>query len=146
MMMPYGVFVDGKQIGVMGNKENLRVCVPYGTHSFRVGESDDLQITVTPEQPAAYIKATMKVGAWKSKIQIQPATASEIPESSYPHVLPYSSAPADNYVVNTSAVNEQRISVTPVQPNGSICYCAKCGNQMSTSDRFCAKCGTPTGR
>ena len=42
---------------------------------------EDLTFTLTPEAPAAYVKASIRMGFWSNTIHLTPADPSEMPQA-----------------------------------------------------------------
>ena len=76
------MFINEQPYGYIGNKELLRIPVKYGTYNIHsaVGMSrkcQDLQVTITPENPVAYTKVYIKPGFWANSFVVEyvdPAT------------------------------------------------------------------------
>ena len=72
----FGLFLNGEAFGYIGNKELLRVPVKFGTYNIHsaVGMSrkcQDLQVTVTPENPNVYTKVYIKPGFWANSFVVE---------------------------------------------------------------------------
>ena len=72
----FGLFLNGQPFGYIGNKELLRIPVRYGTYTIHsaVGLSrkcEDLQVTVTPNNPVVYTKVYIKAGFWTNSFVIE---------------------------------------------------------------------------
>ncbi len=72
----FGLYIDNQPYGHIGNKELLRIPVKFGTHNIHsaVGMSRkcrDLQVTVTPENPAVYTKVYIKAGFWANSFVVE---------------------------------------------------------------------------
>ena len=72
----FGLFLNGQPYGYIGNKELLRIPVRFGTYNIHsaVGMSrkcQDLQVTITPENPVAYTKVYIKPGFWANSFVIE---------------------------------------------------------------------------
>lgn len=81
----YGIYIDGVPYGHLANTQSIRISVPLGTHLIHMTcgmtrRCKDLQVTVTPENPYAYVKARMKAGFWSNTIEILPSNAQEMPQ------------------------------------------------------------------
>lgn len=73
----FGLFINGEPYGYIGNKELLRIPVKYGTYTIHsaVGMSRkcrDLQVIVSPENPAVYTKVYIKPGFWANSFVVEP--------------------------------------------------------------------------
>ena len=73
----FGVYINGMEMGRIGNRELLCFPVPYGTYNIHcaVGMSrkcKDMQVTLTPENPVAYAKVYIKPGFWTNSFVVQP--------------------------------------------------------------------------
>ena len=72
----FGLILNGQPYGYIGNKELLRIPVKFGTYNIHsaVGMSrkcQDLQVTVTPENPAVYTKVYIKAGFWTNSFVVE---------------------------------------------------------------------------
>lgn len=72
----FGVYINGEPFGHIGNKELLCFPVKYGTYNLHsaVGMSrkcQDLQVTVSPENPVVYTKVYIKPGFWSNSFVIE---------------------------------------------------------------------------
>ena len=72
----FGIYINGQPYGHIGNKELLRIPVRFGTYNIHsaVGMSRkcrDLQVTVTPENPAVYTKVYIKPGFWANSFVVE---------------------------------------------------------------------------
>ena len=73
----FGIYIDGKPYGHIGNKETLCIPLSYGSHVLHcaVGMSRkcrDLQVNLSPENPNAYAKVYIKPGFWANSFVIEP--------------------------------------------------------------------------
>ena len=73
----FGLYINGESYGHIGNKELLCLPVKYGTYNIHsaVGMSrkcQDLQVTLTPENPVAYTKVYIKAGFWTNSFVVEP--------------------------------------------------------------------------
>ena len=80
----YGIYLDGQPFGHLANKQSIRIPVPFGTHTLHITcgmtrRCQDLTFTLTPQAPAAYVKAHIKMGVWSNSIIIEPAMPNEMP-------------------------------------------------------------------
>ena len=72
----FGLYLNGEPYGHIGNKELLRLPVKYGTYNIHcaVGMSrkcQDLQVTISPENPVAYTKVYIKPGFWANSFVVE---------------------------------------------------------------------------
>ena len=72
----FGLFINEQPYGYIGNKELLRIPVKYGTYNIHsaVGMSrkcQDLQVTITPENPVVYTKVYIKPGFWANSFVVE---------------------------------------------------------------------------
>ena len=72
----FGLFLNGQSYGFIGNKELLRIPVKFGTYNIHsaVGMSRkcrDLEVTVSPENPAVYTKVYIKPGFWANSFVVE---------------------------------------------------------------------------
>lgn len=72
----FGLYINGQPYGHIGNKELLRLPVKYGTYVIHsaVGMSRkcrDLEVTVSPENPAVYTKVYIKPGFWANSFVVE---------------------------------------------------------------------------
>lgn len=80
-----GIYIDGEPLGYIGNRESLRVCVPFGVHTIHIAaqmarKCNDLTFQFTPEQPLVCIKVSTVVGFWANSFKLEQVPASEMPE------------------------------------------------------------------
>lgn len=73
----FGIYINGEPMGHIGNKELIRIPVPYGTYNIHsaVGMSrrcQDMQVTLTPQNNVVYTKVYMKPGVWTNSFVIVP--------------------------------------------------------------------------
>lgn len=72
----FGLYLNGQPYGHIGNKELLCIPVAYGTYTIHcaVGMSrkcEDLQVSVTPENPNIYTKVFIKAGFWTNSFCVE---------------------------------------------------------------------------
>ena len=84
MAVGYGTYINGAPCGHIGNRESVLIPVPYGTYNlhFTCGMTrrcNDLQVTLTPENNVAYVKASIKMGFWTNTITAESSTKEEMP-------------------------------------------------------------------
>ncbi|MBR4580052.1 MAG: hypothetical protein IKO32_02340 [Lachnospiraceae bacterium] len=82
MAVGMGVYIDDIPFGHLANKESARFVVPYGSHKIHVTHTstracNDPIVTITPEQPVAFMKAHF--AAMGFKIAVEPARPEEMP-------------------------------------------------------------------
>ena len=82
MAVGMGVYVDDVPFGHIGNKESVRLVLPYGTHKVHMTHTttracNDPLITITPHAPVAYLKAHFSGMGFK--ITLDPARPEEMP-------------------------------------------------------------------
>lgn len=82
----YGIYLDGQPYGHLANKESIRIPLPMGMHTLHMTcgmtrRCEDLTFTLTPEAPAAYVKASIRMGFWSNTIHLTPADPSEMPQA-----------------------------------------------------------------
>lgn len=73
----FGVYISEAPYGYIGNKELLRMPVKYGTYNIHVAvgmsrKCQDMQVTLTPENPNAYAKVYIKPGFWTNSFVVEP--------------------------------------------------------------------------
>ncbi len=84
MLVGFGTYINGEPYGYIGNKESVRIPLPYGTYNFHftcgmTRRCQDVQITLTPENDKAYVKTRIKPGFWTNSITTQLSTKEEMP-------------------------------------------------------------------
>lgn len=72
----FGLYLNGHPFGYIGNKELLRIPVPYGTYTIHsaVGMSrgcQDLVVNITPQTPVVYTKVYIKAGFWTNSFVVE---------------------------------------------------------------------------
>jgi hypothetical protein len=82
MAVGMGVYIDGEPFGHIGNKESIRIVLPFGTHKIHVTHTttracNDPMVTLTPEAPIAYMKC--RLGAMGFKIVVEPSRPEDMP-------------------------------------------------------------------
>lgn len=73
----FGVYINGEPYGYIGNRQLLRIPVPYGTYNIHcaVGMSRkcrDMQVTLTPENRESFSKVYIKPGFWTNSFVVEP--------------------------------------------------------------------------
>jgi len=81
----YGVYINGEPYGHLGNKESIRIPLPYGKYniSFTCGmtrKCDPLAVELSENAPIAYVKAHIQAGFFANKIVAEVADAASMPE------------------------------------------------------------------
>ena len=66
--------------------ERVVTVLPMGTHTLHMTcgmtrRCEDLTFTLTLEAPAAYVKASIRMGFWSNTIHLTPADPSEMPQA-----------------------------------------------------------------
>jgi len=72
----FGLYLNGEPYGHIGNKELLRLPVKYGTYNIHCAagmsrKCQDLQVTISPENPVAYTKVYIKPGFWANSFVVE---------------------------------------------------------------------------
>ena len=72
----FGLYINEQPYGYIGNRELLRIPVKFGTYNIHsaVGMSRkcrDLQVTISPENPAVYTKVYIKPGFWTTSFVVE---------------------------------------------------------------------------
>ena len=80
----YGTYINGEPYGHIANTQSVRIPLPYGTYNlhFTCGmtrKCQDVQVTLTPDSPAAYVKAHLRMGFWSHKIIAEIVDQSTMP-------------------------------------------------------------------
>lgn len=73
----FGIYLNNTPYGYIGNKELLCMPLPFGTHNIHCAAGmnrgcQDMQVTLTPENPMAYAKVHMRMGFWTNSFVIEP--------------------------------------------------------------------------
>lgn len=81
----FGIYINGVPYGYIGNKESLRIPLPYGTYTLHIAvgmsrKCNDLTVTLTPQAPVMYAKTYIKPGFWTNSFGIEPARPEEMPQ------------------------------------------------------------------
>lgn len=82
MAVGMGVYIDGVPYGHIGNKQSIRICVPFGSHMVHVTHTstrscNDPVFTVTPEAPYVWCKARFVKAGFK--IEVEPSDPNDMP-------------------------------------------------------------------
>ena len=85
MAATFGIYINGEPTGHIGNTQNLYIPVAYGTYNlhFTCGMTrrcKDLQVTISPDAPNAYVKVGMKSGFWANTLIPELAKEEEMPK------------------------------------------------------------------
>lgn len=80
----FGLYINNVPYGYIGNKESLRIPLPYGTYTLHVAmgmsrKCKDLTFTLTPQAPVMYAKTRITLGVWSNTFIIEPARPEEMP-------------------------------------------------------------------
>ncbi len=80
----YGIYVNSVPTGHISNKETLRLPLPYGQYAISftcaaTRRSEVAVVTLSPENPSAYIKASIRSGFWSNIINTQVVSREEMP-------------------------------------------------------------------
>jgi hypothetical protein len=81
----FGVYINDQPFGHIAATESVTFTLPYGTYKFHMTcgatrRCKDLVVTLSPEFPAAYLRAAMKAGFWSNTILIDPMSPEEFPQ------------------------------------------------------------------
>ncbi len=80
----YGIYMNDQPMGHIGNKESLRILLPYGTYTvrFTCGLTRKCQaatVTLSEEAPVAYVKGSIKAGFWSNTLIATVVTKEDMP-------------------------------------------------------------------
>lgn len=80
----FGLYINGVPYGYIGNKESLRIPLPYGTYTLHIAvglsrKCNDLTFTLTPQAPVICAKTYIKPGFWTNSFGIEVARPEEMP-------------------------------------------------------------------
>lgn len=80
----YGLYIDGKPMGHLANKQSVQIPLALGTHTIHctcgmTRKCIDLTFTLSAEAPVVYAKAHIVPGFWTNKIVVEEAGAEEMP-------------------------------------------------------------------
>ena len=83
--MGFGVYINDQPFGHIAATESVTFTLPYGTYKFHMTcgatrRCKDMMVTISPEFPAAYLRAAMKSGFWSNTILIDPMKPEEFPQ------------------------------------------------------------------
>ncbi len=81
----FGIYINGEPMGHIGNKETLRIPLPYGTYTVHIAvgmsrKCEDATVTLSPESPDSYMKVSIKPGAWTNSFRATVVSREEMPE------------------------------------------------------------------
>ena len=84
MAVGYGIYINGQPYGHLQNKHSVRIPLPLGTYNFHftcgmTRKCEDLSVTLSPENPVAYVKAYITPGFWTNTIKAELAQLSDMP-------------------------------------------------------------------
>ena len=84
MAVGYGTYINGQPYGHIGNCESVYFPLPFGTYTFHftcgmTRKCEDVTVTITPEQPFAFVKARIKMGFWANSIVAEQVSQQEMP-------------------------------------------------------------------
>lgn len=84
MAVGYGIYINEHPCGHIGNKESIRIPLPYGTYTLRftcglTRKCEGVTITLSEEKRHAFVKAHIKMGFWSNKVVAEECSASEMP-------------------------------------------------------------------
>lgn len=82
----YGIYINDQPYGHVANKETVTISLPYGNYNFHftcgmTRRCNDAKISITPEKPNAYLKASIKMGFWTNTINTEIVTKNDIPNA-----------------------------------------------------------------
>ena len=80
----YGIYINGVPYGHIANTQSIRIPLPYGTYNFHftcgmTRKCVDVTAVLTPDAPAAFVKARIVPGFWTNKIVAELARPDEMP-------------------------------------------------------------------
>ena len=81
----FSIYLNGEDFGSIGNKELLRIPLPYGSYNIHCAagmsrKCRDMVVNLTPQAPVAYTKVYIKPGFWTNSFVLEPSTAEEMPQ------------------------------------------------------------------
>lgn len=81
----FGLYINGEPYGFIGNRETVRIPLPYGTYNLHVASGmnrrcNDMVINLTPENRQAFMKVWMKPGFWTNSFVLEPSVPDEMPD------------------------------------------------------------------
>ena len=80
----FGIYIDGQPYGHLGNKESIRIPLPYGTYTLHItaGMSrrcKDLTVVLSPEEPLVCAKVHLDMGLFTNTVAITKSDPSVMP-------------------------------------------------------------------
>lgn len=80
----WSIYIDKEPYGHIGNRQCIRLPLPYGTHLVHVvppmsSRCNDPQITLTAEKPIVCLKGHLNMGFWANKVVLEEADPAEMP-------------------------------------------------------------------
>jgi hypothetical protein len=83
--MGFGVYINDQPFGHIAATESVTYTLPYGTYKFHITcgatrRCKDMMVTISPDFPAAYLRAAMKSGFWSNTILIDQMKPEEFPQ------------------------------------------------------------------
>ncbi len=84
MAVGFGIYINGVPFGHLGNTESTRIPLPFGTYTLHftcgmIRKCEDLVVTLTPQNPIAFVKTKVKAGFWTNSITTQQVNGSDMP-------------------------------------------------------------------
>ena len=81
----FGLYINNEPMGYIGNKETLYIPLKYGTYTLHVAAGmnrrcNDLTFNLTPENPKAYAKVSMRMGFLTNKFVLEVSCPEEMPQ------------------------------------------------------------------
>ncbi len=81
----FGIYLNNTPVGHIGNKQTVNIPVPFGTYNLHMASGmnrrcQDLVINISPENPIAGVKASIKMGVWSNTFVLTPAEPESIPD------------------------------------------------------------------
>ncbi|MBP5618574.1 MAG: zinc ribbon domain-containing protein [Clostridia bacterium] len=82
MAVGMGIYIDDQPCGHLGNKQSIRIAVPYGPHKVHMTHTttracNDPAFEITPQTPYAFCKAHFAAGGFR--IAVEPADPASMP-------------------------------------------------------------------
>ena len=80
----FKIYINGIDMGKIGNRETVCIPLPFGTHRMHIAAGmnrrcQDMLINITPQSPVAYTKVWMRPGFFSNTFVIEPSTKEEMP-------------------------------------------------------------------
>ncbi len=84
----FGIYINGEPMGHIGNRENIYIVLPFGTFNIHLTcglnrSCEDAVVTLTPENPIAYVKGSIRMGFWSNHLRVSVVTREEMPLDEY---------------------------------------------------------------